>query len=78
MAWTDEPSDAQIGALLHLIRWEVSNDETPGIVEYLRAKCTRKDVSTELGRLRDLTISRKLNRDSAFEGALWEQYNKSN
>ena len=74
MAWTDEPSDAQINALLNLIRWEIHRDEIKGIEEYLKTNATRREVSEELGRLRDLKINRKLNRDNAFESEIWQNY----
>lgn len=75
MAWTDEPSDKQINALLNLIRWEIHRDEMKDIEEYLKVNATRHDVSEELGRLRDLKMNRKLNRDNAFEGEIWKNYN---
>lgn len=75
MAWTDEPSDKQINALLNLIRWEIHLDEMKGIEEYLKANATRREVSEELGRLRDLKMNRKLNRDNAFESEIWKNYN---
>lgn len=75
MAWTDEPSEKQINALLNLIRWEIHRDEIKGIGEYLKANATRREVSEELGRLRDLKMSRKLNRDNAFESEIWKNYN---
>lgn len=74
MAWTDEPSDAQINALFNLIRWEIHRDEMKGIEEYLKANATRREVSDELGRLRDLKMNRKLNRDNAFESEIWQNY----
>lgn len=75
MAWTDEPSEAQINALLNLVRWEISREELPRIVDYLRNNATRKELSNELGRLRRLKIDRKLNRDNAFESEIWDKYN---
>lgn len=75
MAWTDEPSDKQINALLNLIRWEIHRDEMKGIEEYLKANATRRQVSEELGRLRDLKMKRKLNRDNAFGSEIWKNYN---
>lgn len=75
MAWTDEPSDKQINALLNLIRWEIHLDEIKGIEEYLKTNATRRQVSEELGRLRDLKMNRKLNRDNAFESEIWKNYN---
>lgn len=75
MAWADEPSDAQINALLNLIRWEIRRDEVKGIEKYLKANATRREVSDELGRLRDLKMNRKLSRDNAFESEIWKKYN---
>lgn len=75
MAWTDEPSDKQINALLNLIRWEIHLDEIKGIEEYLKTNATRREVSEELGRLRDLKMNRKLNRDNAFGSEIWKNYN---
>lgn len=74
MAWNDAPSEAQIGALLNLIRWETNNEEVPRIVEYLRKYATKSSISSELGRLRLLKIGRRLNRENAFEGELWENF----
>lgn len=75
MAWTDEPSDKQINALLNLIRWEIHLGEIKVIEEYLKTNATRRQVSDELGRLRDLKMNRKLNRDNAFESEIWKNYN---
>ena len=75
MVWTDEPSEKQINALLNLVRWEIHLDEMKGIEEYLKTNATRREVSEELGRLRDLKMNRKLNRDNAFESEIWKNYN---
>lgn len=75
MAWVDEPSGKQINALLNLIRWEIHLDEIKGIEEFLKTNATRRQVSEELGRLRDLKMNRKLNRDNAFESEIWKNYN---
>ena len=74
MAWSDEPSDAQINALLNMIRWEISNEEIPRINAYLKERATRREVSDELGRLRELKMSRKMNPDTAFASEIWADY----
>ena len=74
MAWTDKPTDNQINALLNLIRWEITREDMPKINAYLVNNTTRKEVSEELGRLRMLKMSRKMNRDTAFAGAIWNNY----
>ena len=74
MAWTDKPTDNQINALLNMIRWEITREDMPKINAYLVNNTTRKEVSEELGRLRVLKMSRKMNRDTAFAGAIWNNY----
>ena len=74
MAWSDEPSDAQINALLNMIRWEISNKEIPHINAYLKERATRREVSDELKRLRELKMSRKMNPDTAFASEIWADY----
>lgn len=74
MAWTDKPTDNQINALMNLIRWEITREDMPKINAYLVNNTTRKEVSEELGRLRMLKMSRKMNRDTAFAGAIWNNY----
>lgn len=74
MAWTDKPTDSQINALLNMIRWEITREDMPKINAYLVNNTTRKEVSEELGRLRVLKMSRKMNRDTAFAGAIWNNY----
>lgn len=74
MAWTDKPTDNQINALLNMIRWEITREDMPKINAYLVNNTTRKEVSEELGRLRMLKMSRKMNRDTAFAGAIWNNY----
>lgn len=74
MAWTDKPTDNQINALLNMIRWEITREDMPKINAFLVNNTTRKEVSEELGRLRMLKMSRKMNRDTAFAGAIWNNY----
>ena len=76
MVWSDEPTDNQIYAVLRLLKWQVSSDEESKIANYLRQNCTRREVSDEMSRLRNLAIEKKLNQKSAFEGEIWEKYER--
>ena len=78
MAWSDQPTEKQVGALLNMIRWQISNQEVPSIINHLMEKTTRQELSNELGRLRELKISRKLNKDNAFESDIWAGYREEN
>lgn len=76
MAWSDEPTDAQIDAILRMIKWQIHDDEKGEIAKYLKEHCTRQEVSLEMGRLRDLAIEKKINHKTAFESEIWEDYKK--
>lgn len=74
MAWTDKPSDAQINALLHMVHWEITNADIPRISAYIEECKTRKEVSDELGRIKELKINRKLNKDTLYDSEFWARY----
>lgn len=72
MAWSDEPTDAQLNAVYRFISWKMSTPEAREAVQWLGEHSTRMDVSKEMTRLRDLFNSRKLTRDSCFESEIWD------
>ena len=74
MAWSDEPTDAQLGALCRLLKWRVSNDLLSEALEYLRYCKTRREVSYELRRVRDLYIKRKLDKNNIFDSEIWDDF----
>ena len=74
MAWSDEPTEAQIGALHHLMRWKLSNAELIRAMNWLREHATRQDLSNELGRVRKLYIDHELTKERCFDSEVWEGY----
>lgn len=75
MAWSDKPSEAQLGAWINMTKWVIDRDEAILANRFLEKTATRKQLSQELGRLRDLTIDRKLKtREQVYEGKLWEGF----
>ena len=74
MAWSDEPTEAQIGTLYRWINWHMSTPEAQNAVKWLREHATRKEVSDEIKRVHDLYYSRKLNKESCFDSSVWEDY----
>jgi hypothetical protein len=74
MAWIDKPTKAQINALYLMIRWHMSTVEVNDALDWLEQNATRKQVSDELSRIRDLKLSRKLDRDGCFRGEVWSEY----
>ena len=75
MAWSDEPTSAQLAAIGNLIRWTVpSNIETLAL-DYLEITQTRREVSDEMKRLRELYINHKLSKDNVFSSPIWDGFN---
>lgn len=76
MAWSDEPTDTQIDAVLRMLKWQIREDERTKIADYLKDHCTRRDISSEMGRLRNLAIEKGINHKTAFESEIWEDYKR--
>ena len=74
MAWSDEPTMAQLGAVKRLIEGTIPNETIVKALHHLENTATRREVSDELGRLRCLYIDRKLDKENAFEGDIWEDF----
>ena len=74
MAWSDEPTQAQLAAVYHLIRWKLPTAEVTFAVDWLEQNATRREVSYELKRIRNLYINHKLTKDNIFESEIWEGY----
>ena len=76
MAWSDEPTQAQLSGIYRLIEWTVPKDTLLAAMEYLEETATRREVSNEMGRLRSLYIDHKLDKDNVFRSKVWEGFKK--
>ena len=74
MAWTDRPTEAQMGALWSWFQWEMPRAEAKDALDWLQKNATRKQVSNEMTRVRDLLHAKKLNREECFRGEVWAEY----
>ncbi len=74
MAWSDEPTDAQINAIFMLIRWAVPTPTAQRATTWLRYHGTRREVSNELKRLRGLYIEHGLSASDCFNSEIWEGF----
>ena len=74
MAWTDEPTDAQIRALHGMLKWRVADDLLVPALDYLKETKTRREVSDELIRVRALYHKRKLMKSNCFESSIWNDF----
>lgn len=74
MAISDRPTMRQIGAYLNLVQWKVTSQQEKEMKKYLETHCTRGEMSTELGRVRDLFVDRKLTRDNVFDSSIWDGF----
>ena len=74
MAWTDKPTDGQIGAWANLTQWVLPLDVQKLAAKWLREKADRKQASEEVGRVRELYIDRKLDKRKCFDNEVWDGF----
>lgn len=74
MAWSDEPTENQLGTIFSWIRWHMTTAEATNAVAWLEKTATRRDVSTEMTRLKELRDKRLLNGENCFDSEIWEGY----
>lgn len=74
MAWSDEPTYAQIQTLFRWIEWHMPNDEAVKATHWLKDHATRKEVSDEMSRIRKLYNEHSLTKDECFNSSVWEDY----
>lgn len=76
MAWSDKPTQAQLSGVYRLIEWTVPKDTLLAALEHLKETATRREVSDEMGRLRNLYIDHKLDKSNVFASSIWEGFKK--
>ena len=74
MAWSDEPTEAQLGTIFSWFHWIMDNDKAYEAVMWLQKTATRRDVSYEMKRLRALTQKRLLDGNNCVESEIWEGF----
>ena len=77
MAWEDKPTEAQRNALWYWYKWELPSAEASDALKWLKENATRKQVSEEMGRVRELHANKRLNREECFKGEVWSEYFKT-
>lgn len=74
VAWTDKPTEAQIGLVYKYIRWHMPNDMASKAASWLENNADRRVVSKEIKRLKELRDKRLLDRNKCFESDIWEGF----
>ena len=74
MAWSDEPTYAQIQTVYRWIEWHMSTQEARNAIKWLKEHATRKEVSDEIKRLHDLYYSHKLDKAGCTSSSVWDGY----
>ena len=72
MAYNNKPTAAQLGALSNMIRWKLTDAECKETIKYLENHSTRKELSEELKRVRQLYIKRKLVREDVWASSVYK------
>lgn len=76
MAWEDKPTKKQLDALWNFMTRHIAmpNKKANIALEWLEKNATRKQVSDELGRVRDLGIDNKLTPENIFASDVWANF----
>ena len=74
MAWSDEPTEPQIDVVYRWLYWNLPTEEARKAAMWLKEHATRREVSTEMTRLKKLYDQRALNKDTAFDSDIWLDY----
>lgn len=74
MAWTDKPTESQLGVVFQWFRWQMSNEQARKAIAWLAENADRRAVSNEMGRLKELKDKRLLDRNKCFESDIWEGF----
>lgn len=74
MAWSDEPTESQIGIIFNWFRWEMPMNKAQDAVRWLQDTATRKEVSDEMTRLKRLRNAHKLDEKACFDSEIWDGY----
>jgi hypothetical protein len=74
MAWSDEPTEGQLRAIHNMLRWKVPHWTLEPAIEWLETTATRKEVSVELKRLRELYMNHSLTEEECFNSEIWEGF----
>lgn len=74
MAWSDEPTDAQLSTLFRWIEWHMPPREASYAVKWLKIHATRKEVSDEMSRVKKLYDEHKLSKEECFNSSIWDGY----
>lgn len=74
MVWSDEPTEAQLGTIFSWLRWEMDTKKAAAAIQYLKNTATRRDVSYEMRRLKNLKEKRLLDGNNCFQSEIWERF----
>ena len=74
MAWSDEPTNAQLSSLYNMIKWKANGDSAIRAIQWLAERATRHEVSDEMKRIRELYQEHALNASNCFIGEIWEGF----
>ena len=74
MAWSDEPTEAQLRVIYNWFRWEMSNEKAAAAIKFLENTATRREVSYEMRRIKNLKDKRLLDGAKCFESEIWERF----
>lgn len=74
MAWSDEPTMTQLAVVGGFIQWTVPTGVKVQALDFLKRTATRREVSYEIKRLRELYMTHRMSEDNVFDNEIWEGF----
>lgn len=74
MAWTDKPTQNQLDAIAYWFKWILYSKETAQATKWLGEHANRREVSTEMQRLRELYQTKRLDNINCYEAPIWDGF----
>lgn len=74
MAWTDEPTIKQLVAWRRLVMWALPADMEMIATDWIKTHKTRRELSDELSRARDLYVEHKMDKYNCFDSSFWDGF----
>lgn len=75
MAWNDKLTYNQIEAVWRWLEWRLPTGMAKAAVRYLESHTTRRTISDEMGRIRDLYRRHITDPEEYFAGDIWKGFN---
>ena len=74
MSYNDKPTDNQLDVIYRWFSWIMPTERARNSIKWLGEHSNRKEVSSEMSRLKRLKDKRNLDQENCFDSAIWKGF----